>query len=484
MAPETIRNYIGGKWVDSDSAQSQPIINPATGQTLAHVPLGGKSDVDRAAAAARDAFWEWRRTPPVERARYMFRLKEVMERRFDELARVTVEEEGKTIADARGEVRRGIENVEVAAGIPSLMMGTNLEDVARGIDTDSYRQPMGVFAAIAPFNFPIMVPLWFMPHAVALGNSYIVKPSEQVPLSQAKLFEMIDEVGFPPGVVNTVNGGVDAVNALLEHPDIKGISFVGSAPVARYIYRTAAANYKRVQALGGAKNFMVVMDDAVLDRTVDAIVGSGFGAAGERCLAGSVVLGQEGVYDALKERLVEAGRNLKVGYGMDPSVEMGPVVSRKHMERVVGYIDRGVEEGATLLLDGRGFKVAECPDGNFVGPTIFENVSPTMSIACDEIFGPVISLIRVRDLDDALAVIDASPFGNATSLFTGDGKTAREFRYRVQVGMVGVNIGVPAPMAFFTFTGWKQSFFGDLHGHGRDAIEFFTEKKVVISRWF
>lgn len=484
MEVKRIDNYIDGKWVPSDSSQLLDVVNPATGALLAQVPLSAQDEVGKAIKAARDAFLGWRETPPLARARSFFKLRDLMEERSEELARVIVQEEGKTLDDARGEVRRAIENVEVATGIPSLMMGSNLEDVAKDIDCDAVRQPIGVFCAIPPFNFPFMVSLWFMPFAVACGNTYIVKPSEQVPLSQNSLFELIDEAGFPRGVMNLVNGAKEVVDALLESKDVNGVSFVGSATVAKHVYRKAAEHGKRVQCLGGAKNFLVAMPDAVLDRTAAAIISSAFGAAGERCLAAAVVLAVGDVYEPLRAKLVELASNLKVGYGLDETVQMGPVVSRRHLDRVLGYIEKGVQEGARLILDGRQIRVDGYPNGCFVGPTIFDHVKPDMVIANEEIFGPVLGLIRVRDLDEALAIMDANPYGNATAIFTSSGKWAREFKYRVRCGMVGINIGVPAPMAFFTFTGWKDSFFGDLHGHGRDAIEFFTEKKIVTSRWF
>jgi malonate-semialdehyde dehydrogenase (acetylating)/methylmalonate-semialdehyde dehydrogenase len=481
---EAIKNYINGEWVESNSAQLLDVVNPATTEVLAHVPLSTPEEVGTAIQAAGDAFREWRETPPVTRARYMFDLKDLMEEQFEELSRVIVEEEGKCIDEARGEVRRGIENVEVAAGIPSLMMGYNLEDIALGIDEECVRQPLGVFCMIPPFNFPLMVPLWFMPYAVACGNTYIVKPSEQVPLSQRMLFQLIDEVGFPEGVVNLVNGAKGVVDTLLESPHVTGVSFVGSTPVARYIYEKGAENAKRVQAQAGAKNFLVVMPDADLDRTVASLLTSFFGCAGERCLSGAVLLAVGDVYGPLRDKFVDATSKLRVGYGLDEGVQMGPVISKRHMERVLRYIDRGLEEGAKLLLDGRGMKVEGYPNGYFIGPTIFDEVDPQMTIANDEIFGPVASIITARDLNEALDIIHANPYGNASSIYTSSGKWAREFKYRVRCGNIGINIGIVAPMAFFPFSGSRDSFFGDLHGQGRDAIDFFTEKKVIISRWF
>jgi len=481
---EVIKNYINGEWVESKSTEILDVVNPATTELIGRVPLSTPDEVGTAIRAAKDAFWEWRETPPVTRARYLFRLKNLMEEHFEELSRVIVEEEGKCIDEARGEVRRAIENVEVAAGIPALMMGYSSEDIAPGIDEECVRQPLGVCCAIPPFNFPLMVPLWFAPYALACGNTYIVKPSEQAPLSQNRLFELFDEAGFPEGVINLVNGAKGAVDTLLESPDVRGISFVGSTRVGRYIYQKGAENGKRVQAQAGAKNFLVVMPDADLDRTVASLLSSFFGCAGERCLSGAVLLPVGEVYEPLKEKFVDAASKLKVGYGLDETAQMGPVVSKRHMERVLRYIEKGLEEGAKLLLDGRGIKVEEYPKGYFIGPTIFDEVTPEMTIANEEIFGPVASIIRVEDLDEAIDIIHANPYGNASSIYTSSGKWAREYKYRVHCGNIGVNIGIVAPMAFFPFSGAKDSFFGDLHGQGRDAIDFFTEKKVVISRWF
>ncbi len=481
---EVIKNYVNGEWVESKSTEILDVVDPATTEVIGRVPLSTPDEVRAAIKAAKDAFPEWRETPPLTRARYMFRLKDLMEEHFEDLARTIVMEEGKCIDEGRGEVRRAIENVEVAAGIPALMMGYSSEDIAPGIDEECVRQPLGVCCAIPPFNFPLMVPLWFAPYALACGNTYIVKPSEQAPLSQNRLFELFDEAGFPEGVINLVNGAKGVVDTLLESPDVRGISFVGSTRVGRYIYQKGAENGKRVQAQAGAKNFLVVMPDADLDRTVASLLSSFFGCAGERCLSGAVLLPVGEVYEPLREKFVDAASKLKVGYGLDETAQMGPVVSKRHMERVLGYIEKGLEEGAKLLLDGRGIKVEEYPKGYFIGPTIFDEVTPEMTIASVEIFGPVASIIRVEDLDEAIDIIHANPYGNASSIYTSSGKWAREYKYRVHCGNIGVNIGIVAPMAFFPFSGAKDSFFGDLHGQGRDAIDFFTEKKVVISRWF
>ncbi|MDO8364464.1 MAG: CoA-acylating methylmalonate-semialdehyde dehydrogenase [Actinomycetota bacterium] len=479
----TLKNFIAGEWVASASTQAQELTNPATGESLGQVPVGDARDVDRAVAAATAAFPAWRATPAVVRARVLFRLKALMDAHVDEIATLVTKENGKTLDEARGSVRRGIENIEHACGIPSLMMGSSLEDVAAGIDCETFRQPLGVFAAVTPFNFPAMVPLWFWPYAIATGNTFVLKPSEQVPLASIRIFELAHQAGVPAGVLNLVHGGKAAVEALLAHPGITGISFVGSSPVARLVYAEAAKHGKRVQALGGAKNHVVVMPDADLDRTIAIVTESVFGCAGQRCLAGSVIVGAGKAYEPMRDRLVAASKQLRLGNGLDPGVTLGPVVSARHKERVLGYIEAGQKQGAVLALDGRGASVAGCPKGQFVGPTVFDRVDPGMTIGTEEIFGPVACVTQAKDLDDALAAIHRSGFANATSIFTQSGKAAREFRYRVGVSMIGVNIGVAAPMAFFPFGGTKGSFFGDLKAHGRDAISFYTDQKVVISRW-
>lgn len=477
---ERLRNYVGGQWIDVDATQGQEVRNPATGEVIAETPLGSAADVDRAVQAAHAAYDSWRRVPPVMRARYLFELKNLLEKNFEELSATLTLEHGKTLHEARGSVRRGIECVEVAAGAPSLLMGSAIEDVATGIDCESIRQPLGVFACIAPFNFPAMVPLWFYPFAVACGNTFVCKPSEQVPLCQRFIFRLIEEAGFPPGVLNLVNGGKDVVNAILEHPLVRGVSFVGSSPVAQHVYRTAAANGKRVQALGGAKNFLVVMPDADMDEALRAITESAYGCAGERCLAGSVVLAVGDCHDRVRDGLAEKARSLVVGDGSKEGTEMGPVISEAHRKRVLGYIEKGAAEGAKLVVDGRGKGPKE---GFFVGPTLFEDVTPDMTVATDEIFGPVLCVSRTRDLDEALAIINAHPLANATSIFTSSGRHARDFKYRVDASMTAVNLGVAAPMSFFGFGGAKGSFFGDLKAHGREAFDFYTDKKIVISRW-
>ncbi|MFC2159813.1 CoA-acylating methylmalonate-semialdehyde dehydrogenase [Actinomycetota bacterium] len=483
MIYDTLKNYINGEWTESSSTQILNVYNPATSELIAKVPMSTIGEVESAISVAKEAFAEWRETPPLSRARYFFRLKELMEENFEGLAKTIVEEEGKTIDEARGEIRRAIENVEIATGISSLMMGNNLEDVATGIDEFVVRQPLGVFCAIVPFNFPFMVSLWFLPCAVACGNTYIVKSSEQAPISQIKLFELLNEAGFPPGVVNLLNGSKEAAKTLVESPDIEGVSFVGTTKIAKEIYGNAAKSGKRAQCQGGAKNFIVVMPDADLDSTVPGLISSFYGCAGERCLAGSVLLAVGDIYLPLKEKFLEEAAKIKVGYGLDETTQMGPVVSKKHKAGILSHIERGMEEGAKLILDGRNIEVKDFPNGNFIGPTIFDEVMPEMTIANEEIFGPVVSIMKAKDLEEAIKIIQSNKYGNASSIFTSSGINARKFRYEVNSGNIGINIGIAAPMAFFPFSGMKDSFFGDLHGQGTDAIDFFTNKKVVIERW-
>jgi malonate-semialdehyde dehydrogenase (acetylating) / methylmalonate-semialdehyde dehydrogenase len=477
-------NFIGGRWVASSAAKFQDVTNPARGEVIARAPLSSAAEVDQAVAAARQAFPAWRDTPAVTRAQVLFRFKVQLEEHFEELARIVTTEHGKTLDESRGSVRRGIECVEVACGTPSLSMGYGLENISSGIDCQVIRQPVGVCAAIAPFNFPAMVPLWFIPFAIATGNVFIVKPSEQVPLSQKRMIELLEKCGLPAGVVNLVNGGREVVEAICDHPGIAAVSFVGSTPVARAVYRRATHAGKRVQALGGAKNFVVVMPDTNWDRAVPVISESFYGCAGERCLAGSVLVPVGEAHATARDRLAESVRALKVGDGAEPGVDMGPVISGRHREKVVGYIEKGVAEGAKLVVDGRRVNVPGREQGFFLGPTIFDDVSPEMTIGREEIFGPVASITPVKTLDEAIALMHAHPNANATSIFTSSGKAAREFARHASASMVGVNIGVAAPMAYFPFGGAKDSFFGDLKVHGRDAFEFYTDKKVVISRWF
>jgi malonate-semialdehyde dehydrogenase (acetylating)/methylmalonate-semialdehyde dehydrogenase len=474
-------NYVGGSWTPAGSSERLDVTNPANGEVLARVPLSNSADLDAAVRAARDALPAWRDVSVIGRARLLFALREGLDARREELARSVTTEMGKTIVDARAEVARMIEMVEAACAIPTTMQGRILEDVSRGIDAETIRQPVGVCAAIVPFNFPAMVPFWFLPFAIGCGNTFILKPSEQVPLTQQIAFEVLDSLELPPGVVNLVNGGREVVEGMLDHPDIDAISFVGSAPVARIVYERAAKAGKRVQALGGAKNHMVVMPDAVIDKTVNGIIGSAFGAAGQRCMAGSVVVTVGEARERLLPALKEATESVRVGDGLDEQNELGPVVSETARERILAAVERGVEEGAELLVDGRDTGVTE---GCFVGPTILTGVKPDMEAAREEIFGPVLSMIHVDTLDEAIETVNGSRFGNGVSIFTESGAAVRRFKHDVEAGMVGVNIGVAAPVAFFPFSGWKDSFLGDLHAHGPDAVDFYTRKKTVTSRYF
>lgn len=484
MSVTLLKNYINGEWVESKATDFFDTLNPATGEVLGKVPLSPAAEVDEAVRSANAAFGEWRSTPPVTRARYLFRMKDALEKNFEELARLTTVEAGKTIDESRAELRRAIEMVEVACGIPSLMMGSNLEDVAKNIDCTAVRQPIGVFAAIAPYNFPLMVPFWFWPFAIACGNTFLLKPSEQDPLSQQKILEIVDEdVGFPPGVFNMVHGAKDTVTAILEHPNIKGVSFVGSSPVARIVYKKCGETGKRVQSFGGAKNFHVVMPDAKMDNAVSAVLGSAYGCAGQRCLAASVVLAVGDGYEPFKKAFVSAASKIKTGYGIDESVQMGPVISKRHKERVLSYIEKGIKEGAELILDGRRVDTPGYENGFFVGPTVFDKVKPNMTIAREEIFGPVLSIVQTESLDEAIEIIRKNEYGNTTTIYTTNGRSARDFTYRAECSMMGVNVGIASPMAFFPFGGTKGSFFGDVKGHGREVIDFFTDKKVVITRW-
>jgi malonate-semialdehyde dehydrogenase (acetylating) / methylmalonate-semialdehyde dehydrogenase len=478
-------NYIGGKWTPATGSDELDVTNPATGEAIARVPLSSTADLDAAVQAARAALPEWRAVSVIARARLLFALREGLEARKDELARSVTTEMGKTLADATAEVARMIEMVEAACAIPTTMQGRILEDVSTNIDAETVRQPVGVCAAIVPFNFPAMVPFWFLPFAIGCGNTFVLKPSEQVPMTQQIAFEVLDGLGLPPGVVNLVNGSREVVEGILDHPGIDAVSFVGSAPVARIVYERSAKAGKRVQALGGAKNHMVVMPDAVLDKTVEGLIASGFGAAGQRCMAGAVVVTVGEAHDKLMPALREATEKLHVGDGLQDGIDVGPVISCAARDRIREWIDRGVAEGATLAVDGREPNGDDLPeDGSYVGPTILDEVTPDMAVAQEEIFGPVLSVINVGTLDDAIKVINSSRFGNGVSIFTESGASVRRFRHEVEVGMVGVNIGVAAPVAFFPFSGWKDSFLGDLHAHGPDAVEFYTKKKTVTSRWY
>ena len=484
MAVSTLQNFINGQWVASTGSTLLDVKNPATGELLAKVPLSTTKDVDDAVAAAAKAFPAWRATPPVQRARYLFKFKDLLDKNREEIARICNSEHGKTLDESRNDIGRGIENVEHACGTPALMMGSNLEDVSSGIDCAAIRQPLGVFAAIAPFNFPPMVPLWVRPYAIATGNTFLLKPSEQVPLSQKKIFELLQETGLPAGVVNLVHGAKDVVEAFCTHKDIKGVSFVGSTQIAKRVYELCGQSGKRVQALGGAKNYLVIMPDAVMDRSVQNVSDSIYGCAGQRCLAGSIVIGVGDAYDKVRDGLLAAAKAIVVGDGSKPGVTMGPVISAKHKDKVLGYIQAGVDEGAKLLLDGRQHASAKDTTANFLGPTIFEGVKPEMRIMKEEIFGPVVCLMKAKDLDEAINQVNATEFANASSIYTSSGKSAREYAYRVHPAMLGVNIGVAAPMAMFPFGGSKQSFFGDVKAHGSAGIDFYTDRKVVITRWF
>jgi malonate-semialdehyde dehydrogenase (acetylating) / methylmalonate-semialdehyde dehydrogenase len=473
--------YINGAWETPRGRTMGTVTNPATGAVMAEVPYASADDVDTAVRTAHAAFLKWREVPVVDRVQVLYRYKTLLDKYANDLAAILTSENGKTTEDARMEVRRMIQMVEVACGMPSLMMGDSLNDVAAGIDCKTIRQPIGVCAGITPFNFPAMVPLWMYPFAIACGNTFVLKPSEKVPLTPTRAIELLHDAGLPPGVLNLIHGDKESVDALLHHPLVKAVSFVGSTPVAKHIYTTAAAEGKRVQALGGAKNHLIVMPDADMPKTVEAIIASAFGAAGERCLAGSVLVPVGDAAGPLLELLVARTKSLALGDGASPGIEMGPLVTGDHCKKVESYVDKGVAEGAVPLVDGRERKAE---GGYFLGPTIFDHVTPAMTIAREEIFGPVLSVIRVNTLDDAIDLVNSSPFGNATAIFTASGKSAREYSSRCEVGMVGVNVGVAAPMAFFPFAGWKNSFFGDLHAHGKDAVSFYTEQKVIMSRWF
>ena len=478
-----VRNWIGGEWIESVSTEILDVINPATGKPIAAVPLSTESELNMAIQVAKDAFPAWRATPAVDRARPLFKLQTLMRDHFQDLARTVTEENGKTLEEARGEVLRTIENIEVAAGIPTLQLGDHAVDIAQGIDESSIREPIGTFLQIGPFNFPSMVPWWFAPYALACGNTYVIKPSQQTPLSQIKIAELVERAGFPSGVLNIVHGAKNQSETLASHPDISGVSFVGSTPVAQSVYETATRHGKRAQCQGGANNHLVVMPDAVLDAAIPNIFGSTFGCAGQRCLAGSVLIAVGDAYTELKERVVETAHAMTIGNGLDPAVDMGPVISSESKSRILDAIDAGLEDGATLLVDGRKVEVEGHPDGYWIGPTILDDVTPEMRVSQDEIFGPVLSLMRTESLDKAIELIHTSPFGNAASIYTNSGAAAREFAQRINIGNVGINIGVAAPMAFFPFSGRKQSFFGDIHGQGHDVVRFFTDPKVVITRW-
>jgi malonate-semialdehyde dehydrogenase (acetylating) / methylmalonate-semialdehyde dehydrogenase len=476
-----IPNLVGSQWrLPPDGAESLPVYNPATGEVIDQVPLSGSDEVDSAVRAAAAAYESWSRTAVMERVRLMFRYKALLEEHFEELAAIVTRHHGKTLDESRGEVRRGIEVVDFACGAPTLLQGRTLRDVSGGVDQDLYRYPVGVCAGIPPFNFPVMIPLWMFPLAIVAGNTFVLKPSERTPLGGQRLAEIFLEAGFPAGVLNVVHGARVAVDALLAHVGVHAISFVGSAPVAKHVYLTAAANGKRVQALGGAKNHIVVMPDADTELTVAAILNSAFGNAGERCLAGSVAVAVGQAADRLLDPLKDAASRMVVGPGDQPGVQVGPLIRADHRDRVAAYVDRGVAEGAKLVVDGR--REMSRP-GFFLGPTILDQVTPDMAVGHEEIFGPVLSFARAATLDEAIAQANRMALGNMATIFTTSGRAAREFRERVEAGMIGINVPVAQPFAFFPFSGWKGSFYGDLHVHGTDGIDFYTRKKVVVTRW-
>ncbi|GGC84154.1 methylmalonate semialdehyde dehydrogenase [acylating] 2 [Thalassobacillus devorans] len=479
---KTLQNYIGGEWVDAKSDQTEPVYNPATGEVIAHVPISSVNDVEDAVKIADEAFQEWKEVPVPKRARIMFKFQQLLVDNWDELAKIVTIENGKSFKEAYGEVQRGIENVEFAAGAPSLMMGEQLPSIAAGLESGVYRYPIGVIGGITPFNFPMMVPAWMFPMAIVTGNTFVLKPSERTPLLANRLAELLEEAGLPKGVFNIVHGAHDVVNGLLDHKDIAAISFVGSQPVAEYVYKRGTENLKRVQALAGAKNHSIVLKDANIDNATTQILNAAFGSAGERCMAASVVAVEDSVADEFIELLTDKANEITIGNGLDEGVFLGPVIRENHKERTLNYIEAGEKEGAKLVRDGRNDEDTK-REGYFVGPTIFDSVTTEMKIWQDEIFAPVLSIARVKDLNEAVSLTNQSRFANGACIFTRDGGSVRQFRETIDAGMLGVNIGVPAPMAFFPFSGWKDSFYGDLHANGKDGLEFYTRKKVLTTRW-
>jgi malonate-semialdehyde dehydrogenase (acetylating)/methylmalonate-semialdehyde dehydrogenase len=478
-----LQNYVNGGWRRSATTEYADVTNPATAEVLARTPLSTNADVDGAVQAAAGAFPAWRRTPPGERIQYLFKLKNLLEEHVDEVARLTTLENGKTFAEAKAELRRGIENVEVACGIPMMMQGYNLEDVTPGVDETLIRQPLGVVAAITPFNFPAMIPFWFLPYAIACGNTLVLKPSEHVPLTMRRAVELIEKTGLPKGVVNLVNGGRTVVDALCDHPQVRAISFVGSTPVAKHVYVRSAASGKRMQCQGGAKNHVIVLPDADMDLAKQIISDSAFGCAGQRCLAVSVAVTIGEAQKTFRDAIAQAASAIRVGNGLDAGIQMGPVITRESKQRIESLISTGVNEGAKPIVDGRNTKISNYEAGNFLKPTVLDGLPSSSQLAHTEIFGPVLSLVHADSMDEAMEFLRRSPYGNQASLFTTSGAAARRFRYEAPAGNIGINIGVAAPMAYFPFSGWKESFFGILHGQGRDAVEFYTESKVVIERW-
>ncbi|MCI1695848.1 CoA-acylating methylmalonate-semialdehyde dehydrogenase [Aneurinibacillus aneurinilyticus] len=477
-----VKNFVGGAWTESIAERYEEVPNPATGETIAYVPISSREELDRAVAAAKEAYKTWKTVAVPRRARILFKYQQLLVEHWDELARLITIENGKSYEEAYGEVQRGIECVEFAAGAPTLMMGTQLPDIATGVESGMYRYPIGVVGGITPFNFPMMVPCWMFPLAIACGNTFVLKPSERTPLLANRLAELFVEAGLPEGVLNVVHGAHDVVNGILENPDVKAVSFVGSQPVAEYVYKTAAANGKRVQALAGAKNHSIVMPDADLDNAVKNIIGAAFGSAGERCMACAVVVAVGDIADELVHRLILEAEQIKIGNGLDEGVFLGPVIRDAHKARTIGYIEAGEKEGARLVRDGRKDQAVDGA-GYFVGPTIFDNVTTEMSIWKDEIFAPVLSVVRVKDLDEAIELTNQSEFANGACLYTDSAKAVRQFRDDIDAGMLGINLGVPAPMAFFPFSGYKKSFYGDLHANGRDGVEFYTRKKMLTARY-
>lgn len=479
---EIVRNFIGGRWVEARAARYEEVPNPATGEVIGRVPVSTREDVDRAVEAAKEAYQTWSKTPVPRRARILFKYQQLLVDQWEELARLITIENGKSYDEAYGEVQRGIECVEFAAGAPTLMMGNQLPDIASGIESGMYRYPLGVVGGITPFNFPMMVPCWMFPLAIACGNTFVLKPSERTPLLANRLAELFAEAGLLDGVLNIVHGAHDVVNGILEHQDIKAVSFVGSQPVAEYVYKTAAAHGKRVQALAGAKNHSIVMPDADMDVAVKNIISAAFGSAGERCMACAVVVAVGEIGDELVRRLREEADSIKMGNGLEEGVFLGPVIRDSHKDRTIRYIEAGEKEGAVLVRDGRNDKV-QVEGGYFIGPTIFDRVTTDMSIWKDEIFAPVLSVVRVSNLEEAIALANQSAFANGACLYTDSAKAVRQFRDEMDAGMLGVNVGVPAPMAFFPFSGYKNSFYGDLHANGRDGVEFYTRKKMLTARY-
>ncbi|MFN2477084.1 MAG: CoA-acylating methylmalonate-semialdehyde dehydrogenase [Chthoniobacterales bacterium] len=478
--------FIDGQWREISGVETSPVFNPSRGETIAEVPLCGSEIVDEAVQAAANAFPAWRDTPPVERARLFFRYRQLVEENFDRICESVSREHGKTLAESRGSAFRGLENIEYACGAPTLLMGDTLENLARGVDCETINQPLGVCVGITPFNFPAMVPLWMFPLALVCGNTFVLKPSEKVPLTVVLLIELLEKAGLPKGVLNLVHGGRESVDALLTHPKVKAISFVGSTPIAKYIYGTGTRHGKRVQANGGAKNYIVIMPDADVTNTVEALSTAAFGCAGERCMAGSTALTVGKAADRILPSLVEAARRIKVGPtdSAKSQPDMGPVITAQHRERVASLVASGESEGAKVICDGRSTRVADAPNGFYFGATIVDDVRDEMTLAREEVFGPVLNVMRMEDLDRAIELANKSAYGNGAAIFTNSGKAAREFKNRVKAGMVGINVGVPATMAMFPFTGWDQSFYGDLHIQGKEAVQFYTQQKVVTTRWF